>query len=339
MNHVYKNVVECIGNTPIVKLNVLGNELPHDFYVKLDYMNPGGSIKDRIAKQLIADAVEKGELKKGGTIIETTSGNTGMGLAMIATVMGFKCIFTMPDKVSDEKTNAMRALGAEVLLCPTAVEPEDPRSYYSVAKRLAKDTPNSIYLNQYDNPSNVKAHYLSTGPEIYGQMGNELDYLVACIGTGGTLCGTGKYLKEKNPKLKTIAVDPVGSIFYDFFKTGKVPPAGSYKVEGFGEDFFPANVDFKLIDDMIQVNDQECFDVARALAKHEGIFGGGSCGAAVSAAIRFGKTIKEKKTFLILLADGGSRYLSKFYNDQWMIQNGFMKAEAVDKKLDDQVRF
>jgi cystathionine beta-synthase len=340
MKHVYNNISECIGNTPIVKLQKIGKDLGHDFYVKLDFMNPGSSIKDRIAKQLIEDAVASGQLVKGGTIIETTSGNTGMGLAMIAAAQGYKCIFTMPDKVSDEKTNAMRALGAQVILCPTAVEPEDPRSYYMTAKRLAQETPNSIYLNQYDNPSNPKAHYLTTGPEIYGQMGNELDYLVAGIGTGGSLCGTAKYLKEKNPKLKTVAVDPVGSIFYDYFKTGKVPPAGSYKVEGFGEDFFPKNVDFKLIDDMVQVNDQECFDTARELAKSEGIFAGGSCGGAISAALRFAKTLKERKTFLILLADGGGRYLSKMYNDQWMIDNGFLKAEDAKKvSVDDQVRF
>ncbi len=340
MKNVHNSVIDCIGNTPIVKLNKIGKDQKHDFYVKLDFMNPGSSIKDRLARQLIADAVANGQLKPGGTIIETTSGNTGMGAAMIAAVQGFKCIFTMPDKVSDEKTNAMRALGAEVLLCPTAVEPDDPRSYYSVAKRLAKDTPNSFYLNQYDNPSNTKAHYLSTGPEIYEQMGNELDYLVACIGTGGTLCGTGQYLKEKNPKLKTIAVDPVGSIFYDYFKTGKVPPAGTYKVEGFGEDFFPKNVNFEMIDDMIQVNDQECFDVARELARKEGIFAGGSSGGAISAALRFAKTIPDKKTFLILLPDGGSRYLSKMYNDQWMIENGFLKADDSKKvSLEDEVRF
>lgn len=340
MKNVFENVVDAIGNTPIVKLQKMGKELGHNFYVKLDYLNPGGSIKDRIARQLIKDAVESGHLKPGGTIIETTSGNTGMGLAMIAAVQGFKCIFTMPDKVSDEKTNAMRALGAEVILCPTAVEPEDPRSYYMTAKRLAKETPNSFYINQYDNPSNPKAHYLSTGPEIWEQMGDKIDYLVSGIGTGGTLCGTAKFLKEKNPKLKTVAVDPVGSIFYDYFKTGKIVPAGSYKVEGFGEDFFPKNVDFKLIDEMIQVNDQECFDTARLLAKTEGIFAGGSCGAAVSAALRFAKTVKDKKTFLILLADGGSRYLSKMYNDQWMIDNGFLKElESKKVSLEDEVRF
>jgi cystathionine beta-synthase len=340
MKNVFNNITECIGNTPIVKLQKIGSDQIHDFYVKLDFMNPGGSIKDRIAKQLIEDAVAAGKLKKGGTLIETTSGNTGMGLAMIAAVQGFKCVFTMPDKVSDEKTNAMRALGAEVILCPTAVEPQDPRSYYSVAKRLATEIPNSFYIDQYNNPSNPKAHILSTGPEIYEQMGDKIDYLVACIGTGGTLCGTGKYLKERNPKLKTVAVDPVGSIFYDFYKTGKVVEAKSYKVEGFGEDFFPENVDFKLIDEMIQVNDQESFNVTRELAKQEGIFAGGSCGSAVSAALRFAKTVKEKKTFLILIADGGSRYLSKFYNDQWMIDNGFLKTEESKKvSLEDEVRF
>ena len=331
MKNVYNNIVECIGNTPIVKLQKIGKELGHDFYLKLDFLNPGGSIKDRIAKQLIADAVASGKLKPGGTIIETTSGNTGMGLAMISAVEGFKCVFTMPDKVSDEKTNAMRALGAEVILCPTAVEPQDPRSYYSVAKRLATEIPNSFYIDQYNNPSNPKAHYLTTGPEVYEQMGDSIDYLVACIGTGGTLCGTGKYLKEKNSKLKTVAVDPVGSIFYDYFKTGKVVEAKSYKVEGFGEDFFPENVNFKIIDEMIQVNDQESFDVTRELARKEGIFAGGSCGAAVSATLRFASTIQEKKVFLILISDGGSKYLSKFYNDQWIIENGFLQPQDTKK--------
>ncbi len=341
MKRVYQSVIDCIGNTPIVKLQKLGKELNHDFYVKLDYLNPGSSIKDRIAKQMIEDAVASGKLKKGGTIIETTSGNTGMGLAMISSVMGFECVFTMPDKVSVEKIDAMKALGAEVVVCPTAVEPEDPRSYYSVAKKLEKEIPNSIYLDQYNNPSNPKAHYLSTGPEIFDQMGNDIDYLVACIGTGGTLCGSAKFLKEKNPKLKTIGVDPVGSVFYDYFKTGVMPKViTGYKVEGFGEDFMPSTIDFKIIDEVIQVTDQECFDTARALAKTEGIFAGGSCGGAISAAIRFAKNITEKKTFLILLADGGSRYLSKLYNDQWMIDNGFLARDDGKHSIEeDEVRF
>ena len=341
MKNVYSNIIECIGHTPIVKLQKLGRESIHDFYVKLDYLNPGSSIKDRIAKQMIEDAIENGSLNPGGTIIETTSGNTGMGLAMISSVLGFKCVFTVPDKVSTEKIDALRAFGAEVIVCPTAVEPEDPRSYYSVAKKLANEIPNSVYLNQYQNQSNPKAHYLSTGPEIYEQMGNKIDYLVACIGTGGTLCGSAKFLKEKIPNLKAIGIDPIGSVFYDYFKTGKMPKViTSYKVEGFGEDFMPTTIDFKIIDEVLQVTDQECFDTARLMAKKEGIFAGGSCGGAVSATLRYAKTITEKKTFLILLADGGSRYLSKLYSDKWMKDNGFLHEPVEElSKDDEQIRF
>lgn len=342
MKNVFDNITECIGNTPIVKLQKLGRDLGHNFYVKLDYLNPGGSIKDRIAKQMIEDAIDSGKLKAGGTIIETTSGNTGMGLAMIAAVLGFKCVFTMPDKVSEEKINSMKAMGADVVICPTAVEPEDPKSYYSVAKRLETEIPNSIYVNQYHNPSNPKAHYLSTGPEIYEQMGNEIDYLVACIGTGGTLCGTGKFLREKNPNLQLIGVDPVGSVFYEYFKTGKMPKIiTSYKVEGFGEDFMPSTIDFTMMNDVVQVTDQECFDTVRELAKTEGIFAGGSCGGAISAAIRYAKNVKGKKNFLILLSDGGSRYVSKVYNDKWMKDNGFLHRpeEDLSEEIDEQIRF
>jgi cystathionine beta-synthase len=329
MKNVYANVLECVGRTPIVRLNSVGRDLPHKFYAKLEFMNPGGSVKDRIAMQMIDDAVASGKLKAGGTIIETTSGNTGMGLAMVAAVRGFKCVFVMPDKISDEKFKALRAFGAEVVATPTAVEPEDPRSYYSVARRLAQEIPNSFHINQYDNPSNPKAHYRSTGPEIWEQMGAELDWLVVASGTGGTISGTSKYLKEKNPKVKTLCVDPIGSVFYDYFKTGKVPKLlTTYKVEGFGEDFLPAALDFKTIDEMIQVTDQECFGFARKLTRNEGIFAGGSCGGAVAGALKFAKTLKEPKSFLILLPDGGSKYLSKVYDDAWMKENGFETEKA-----------
>ncbi|MFH1262672.1 MAG: cysteine synthase family protein [Pseudomonadota bacterium] len=324
MKNVYGNILECVGRTPIVRLNSIGKDLPHKFYVKLEFMNPGGSVKDRIGIQLVDDAVASGKLKPGGTIIETTSGNTGMGLAMVAAVRGFTCIFVMPDKISDEKVRALEAFGAKVISTPTAVEPDDPRSYYSVAKRLEKETPNSFHINQYDNPSNPKAHYLSTGPEIWEQMGSEFDWLVIAAGTGGTISGISKFLKEKNPKLKTLGIDPVGSIFYEYFKTGKAPKLlTSYKVEGFGEDFLPKCLDFKIIDEMVQVTDQECFTYGRRLTKEEGIFAGGSCGGAVAGALKFAKTLKEPKTFLILLPDGGSKYLSKMYNDEWMRTNGF----------------
>jgi cystathionine beta-synthase len=328
MKNVYANVLECVGKTPIVRLNRIGSDLPHKFYVKLEFMNPGGSIKDRIGLQMVEDAVASGKLKPGGTIIETTSGNTGMGLAMVAAVKGFKCIFVMPDKISDEKFKALRAFGAEVIATPTAVEPDDPRSYYSVAKRLAEEIPNSFHINQYDNPSNPKAHYRTTGPEIWEQMGAELDWLVVAAGTGGTISGCTSFLKEKNPKLKTLGVDPVGSIFYDYFKTGKAPKLlTTYKVEGFGEDFLPGALDFKKIDDMVQVTDKECFETARRMTKDEGIFAGGSCGGAVAGALKFARTLREPKTFLILLPDGGSKYLSKLYDDPWMKENGFLEEK------------
>ncbi|MEZ4704767.1 MAG: cysteine synthase family protein [Bdellovibrionota bacterium] len=326
MKGVYPSIVECIGNTPIVKLNSIGKDQVHDFYVKLECMNPGSSVKDRLALQLIEDAVDQGRLKLGGTIIETTSGNTGMGLAMIAAVKGFKCIFTMPDKVSDEKVRALQAFGAKVVLAPTAVEPEDPRSYYSVAKQLEKDTPNSCYMNQYFNPSNPRAHYLSTGPEIWSQMGDQLDALVAGVGTGGTLCGSAKFLKEKKPSMQSVAVDPIGSIFYEKFTTGSVTQKPhSYLVEGFGEDIMPSTIDFALIDHMYQVSDKQCFDTTRELALKEGIFTGGSCGGAVHGALQYGKTQKDKKNILIILPDSGSRYLTKVYNDQWLKDNGMME--------------
>ncbi|MEZ4820086.1 MAG: cysteine synthase family protein [Bdellovibrionota bacterium] len=294
--NVHQNILEAIGHTPIVKLNRIGNDLIHDFYVKIEAMNPGASVKDRLALQLINDAIDRGDLKEGGTIIETTSGNTGMGIAMIAAVKGFSCIFTVPDKVSDEKINALRAFGAEVKVCPTAVEPEDPRSYYSVAKKLASEIPNAYFTNQYHNPSNPKAHYTMTGPEIFEQMGTNIDVLVAGIGTGGTLCGSAKFLKEKNPNMTTLAVDPIGSVFYEYFHTGNIPKViTGYKVEGVGEDFMPTTIDFDLIDDIVQVSDQDSFDMTHRLAKEEGIFVGGSCGMAVHGAIEKAKLVDEKK--------------------------------------------
>ena len=342
MKNVYQNILQAIGHTPIIQLQRIGNELKHHFYVKLESMNPGASVKDRLALQIVEDAEKSGALVKGGTIIETTSGNTGMGLAMIAAVKGYKCIFTVPDKVSSEKINALRALGAEVVVCPTAVEPEDPQSYYSVAKKLAAEIPNSFFANQYHNPSNPKAHYRMTGPEIYEQMGNELDVLVAGIGTGGTLCGSAKFIREKNPKLQTLAVDPVGSVFFEYFQTGTMPKIiTTYKVEGVGEDFMPTTIDFELIDDVVQVGDQEAFDMTRRLAREEGIFVGGSCGMALAGAINKAKDMEGAKNFLIILPDSGSRYVSKVFNDDWMKENGFTISSSSqnNQPLEDQIRF
>ncbi|MCI5072045.1 cysteine synthase family protein [bacterium] len=322
---IRNNILECVGDTPIVRLNKIGQNFEHELLVKVEFFNPGSSIKDRIAKQMVDDAVAEGKLKEGGTIIECTSGNTGMGLAMVACVKGFKCICVMPDKVSNEKIKILEAMGCQVVVTPTAVEPDDPRSYYSVAKKLAEETENSFYVDQYHNPSNPKTHLLSTGPEIYQQLGGELDYLVVASGTGGTLCGTAKYLKEKIPHLKAICIDPIGSIYYDYFKTGEIPKVvTSYKVEGFGEDFMPDTIDFDLIDDVIQVSDKECFDMTRELAAKEGIFAGGSCGGAIAGGLKVAEKTEGKKRFLMILPDSGSRYISKVYDNTWLKENGYI---------------
>jgi cystathionine beta-synthase len=327
---VYKNVLETIGNTPIVRLQKIGKSLEQkygvEFYAKLEFMNPGGSVKDRIGVALIEDAERRGVLKPGGTIVEGTSGNTGVGLAMAAIAKGYKCIFVLPDKMSDEKIRVLRAFGAEVVVTPTAVEPEDPRSYYSVAKRLARETPNAIYIDQYNNLANRQAHYKMTGPEIWKQF-PEIDVYVAGIGTGGTVCGTGKYLREQKPSLQVVAVDPVGSIVYDVFKKNPNYKATGYKIEGIGEDFIPANYDFDVISDIVQVADKDAFQMSRELLLKEGLFCGNSCGAAVSGALQYaedhGHALEGKKV-MIMLPDGGSRYLSKLYNDDWMKEVGFL---------------
>lgn len=321
----HHNVLETIGNTPLVKLKAIAKSAKPTIWAKLEYFNPTGSVKDRMALYMIEDAEIRGLLKPGGTIVENSSGNTGAALAMIASVKGYKCIITMPDKMSDEKKNLMTALGAEVIVTPTDVPADSPESYYSVAKRIAAETPDSYYPDQYNNPKNIEAHYYTTGPEIWQQTGGEIDVLVAGIGTGGTLSGAGRYLKEKNPEIKVIAVDPEGSVFYDYFKTGKLPEPHVYKVEGIGEDYLVKAVDFKLIDDIIQVNDRESFLMARRLAKEEGIFAGGSSGSAVWAAVKIAEKIEEMKNIVVIIPDSGSRYLSKMYNDEWMKINGFFE--------------
>lgn len=323
------NILEAIGNTPLIRLNRLAKDSPAEVYAKVDYLNPGGSVKDRIGVWMIDEAERKGLLKPGGTIIEGTSGNTGMGLALVAVVRGYKVVFTITDKQSREKIDLLKAFGAEVIVCPTAVEPEDPRSYYSVAKKLAREIPNSYYPNQYANPMNPQAHYETTGPEIWKDTGGKITHFVCGVGTGGTISGVGRYLKEQNPKIKIIGVDPIGSLYYEFVKTGKVGKALTYVVEGIGEDFFPATMDLKILDDILQVNDEECFVWARRLAKQEGIFTGGSGGGCISGTLKVARECKKGDFLVAFLPDSGTRYLSKVFNDGWMREHGYVEAEVA----------
>src|SRR6202140_5027069 len=321
---IKNNILETIGNTPLIRLNKITRDLPCTVVAKVDYFNPGNSIKDRMAVKMIEVAEQEGKLKPGGTIIEGTSGNTGMGLALVASVKGYKCIFTTTDKQSKEKVDLLKALGAEVIVCPTAVEPEDPRSYYSVAKKLAREIPNSYYPNQYDNPCNPDAHYLTTGPEIWEDSEGKVTHFVCGIGTGGTVSGVGRYLKEKNPDIKIIGVDPIGSLYYDFVKRGETIRAKTYVVEGIGEDFFPSTMNLKILDDVLQVSDEECFVVARRLVKMEGLFTGRSGGGCISATLRLAKDLGPEAFVVALLPDTGMRYLSKVYNDEWMRERGYV---------------
>ncbi len=334
---LHENVLQAIGNTPIVRLNRVAQGIHANIYVKLEFTNPGGSIKDRIGWWMIEDAEKRGLLQPGGTIVEGTSGNTGVGLAIAAAIKGYKCIFVLPDKMSSEKIRNLRAFGAKVVVTPTAVEPDDPRSYYQVSRRLARETPNSLYMNQYDNLSNREAHYKMTGPEILSQM-PEIDAFVAGIGTGGTICGVGKYLKEKKPLCQVIAVDPVGSIVYEYFKSGKILSAPkTYKIEGIGEDFIPKNYDLSVIDDVVQVEDKESFLLTRDLLTKEGLFAGISSGSAVMGAIRWVKKQGERfknKNILVILPDSGNRYMSKVYNDDWMREAGFLEKPSMGSVAD-----
>ncbi len=319
----YKNILETIGNTPLGKLSKLAKEIKATVLAKLEYFNPSGSIKDRMALYMIDDAEKKGILKPGGTIVENSSGNTGAALAMLAAIKGYKCIITMPDKMSDEKKNMMKVYGAKVIVTPTDVPYNSPESYYSVARRIAEETPDSYYPDQYNNPKNIEAHYYTTGPEIWEQTNGKIDYFVAGIGTGGTLSGAGRFLKEKNPGIKIIAVDPVGSVFYDYFKTRKLIEPHVYKVEGIGEDYLVKAVDFDIIDDIIQVTDKDSFLMTRKLVDEEGLFAGGSSGSAMLAVMKIAEKIEKNKNIVVIFPDSGNRYLSKIYNNEWMRKNNF----------------
>ena len=342
------NILEAIGETPIVKLNKLAEGVDSEIYLKLEYMNPGGSLKDRIGCYMLDQAVKEGTLKPGGTIIEGTSGNTGVGLAMWAANHGYKCIFVLADKQSIEKIDNLRAFGAKVVVCPTDVDPEDPRSYYSVSKRLSETIPNSYYVNQYDNFHNRDTHYNWTAPEIYQQTDGDFDTFMATVGTGGTITGCGKYLKEKMPGVKIIGIDCEGSLIAHYAKTGEMGETHSYVLEGVGEDFVPENYDFDLIDDFEIVGDRESFLMTRKLLKLEGIYAGGSSGAAIVGALKYAKKLKNPEKILIILHDSGNRYASKIFNDDWMSDKGYLDSsfnvqikdvlEEIDKKRKDLIK-
>lgn len=332
---VCQNILETIGNTPMVKLNNLVKDLPCDVYAKVETFNPGNSIKDRMALKMIEDAEKDGRLKPGGTIIEGTSGNTGMGLAIAAVLKGYKCIFTTTDKQSKEKVDALRAFGAEVIVCPTDVDPEDPRSYYSVSSRLVEEVPNSWKPNQYDNLSNSLAHYEQTGPEIWDQTDGKITHLVVGVGTGGTICGTGKFLKEKNPNIKVLGIDTYGSVFKKYKETGIFDKNEiySYITEGIGEDFLPANVNFDIIDHFEKVTDKDAAVMTRRIPREEGIFVGNSAGAAMAGLIQMKHLFKKGDVVVVIFHDHGTRYLGKMFNDDWMRDRNFLeisKPKAID---------
>jgi len=329
---IKNNILETIGNTPLIKLNKITKQLPATVVAKVDYFNPGNSIKDRMAVKMIEVAEKEGKLKPGGTIIECTSGNTGMGLALAACVKGYKCIFTTTDKQSKEKADILKAVGAEVIVCPTNVEPDDPRSYYSVARRLAKEIPNSFHCNQYDNLANRLAHYETTGPEIWKQTDGKITHLVCTAGTGGTVTGTAMFLKEKNPDIKIWAIDVYGSLLTKYFRTGEIDmnEVHPYISEGFGEDFVPENYNMSVIDHFEQVTDKDGAVMARRLAKDEGLFCGYSAGSCVQGLMQIAASQPLKKDDLVvcIFHDHGSRYVAKIYNDQWMMERGFMDVKT-----------
>lgn len=324
-----KNVLEIIGNTPLIKLNKLNKGIKASVLVKLEYVNPGGSVKDRIGLAMIETAEKQGLLKKGGTIIEPTSGNTGAGLAIAAAIKGYSAIFVMPDKVSPEKEQVLLAYGAKVVRTPTDVEPSDPRSYYSVARRLVKEIPGAYSPDQYNNFDNVQAHYRTTGPEIWNDTEGKITHFIAGMGTGGTITGVGKYLKRKNPKIKIIGADPEGSIYQHVVRKTQ-PHIHSYKTEGIGEDFIPKTIDLSLIDDVVAVSDKSAFLTTRELVRMEGLLVGGSSGSAVFAALQVAKELSRDSVVVVLLPDSGKGYLSKIFNDTWMIENGYLENQSTN---------
>jgi cystathionine beta-synthase len=327
---VYDDILQAIGSTPLVQLTRIGRGLPCPLYAKVEFFNPGGSIKDRIAVRIIEEAENSGRLKPGGTVVESTSGNTGMGLAIACAKKGYKSVFVMPDKMSQEKIQLLRAFGAKVVITPTSVTPDDPRSYYSVAKKIVRETPNAILANQYHNPENPHSHYLTTGPEIWEQTQGQVTDLVIGMGTGGTITGAGRFLKEKNPDIRLVGVDPVGSLLLETWQNnGRIPEeaqASTYKVEGIGEDFIPSTLDLSIVDEVIQIGDKESFLWTRRLVKEEGIFCGGSSGTAVAAAVRYAQRLTPDRLVVVVLPDSGARYLSKIFDDEWMRENGFMET-------------
>ena len=339
---VFESILGAIGNTPLVRLGRIARDLPVPLYAKLEFMNPGGSVKDRVGANMIEQAEKRGELKPGGTIVEATSGNTGVGLAIAAALKGYKTIFVMPDKMSNEKILLLRAYGSKVIITPTAVAPEDPRSYYEVAKKFVRETPNAILANQYHNPDNPSTHEMTTGPEIWEQTEGRVTDVIIGMGTGGTISGVGRYLKAKNPDIKIVGVDIEGSILTEIWQSGGKIPEGAYpktyKVEGIGEDFLPSATDLSVVDWIERAGDRESFLWARQLVRQEGIFAGGSSGSALAGAIKYCRKLKGDRLSVVIFPDSGSRYLSKFYDDKWMREFGFLTTEFGETSLGDLLR-
>jgi cystathionine beta-synthase len=326
---IHDNILSTIGRTPIVRLNRVARGLTCTLVAKVEFFNPGGSVKDRIALNIIEAAEREGRLKPGGTVVEATSGNTGVGLAIVCAIKGYKSVFVMPDKMSTDKIRLLRAFGSKVIITPTALAPDDPGSYYRVADRIVADTPNAILANQYHNPENARSHYLTTGPEIWEQTAGQVTDVVMGMGTGGTITGVGRYLKEKNSKVRIVGVDPLGSLLYETHRLNHIPDVPhpkTYKTEGIGEDFLPSALDLSVVDEVIQVGDKETFLMTRRLVREEGIFCGGSSGTAVAAALRYCRDLGPERLVVVLLPDSGSRYLSKLFDDEWMRENGFLES-------------